>query len=185
MPVLGLETSVLPDDLFSSDIPFRSEDAHWWVLHTRPRAEKAVTRRLVQNEIPCFLPLYEHRYRQQRRLIQSMLPLFPSYVFTLATEEQRYSMLAVNQIANCLKVEDEEQFFNELKTIHQTILSGTQLTPESRLEPGMSAEIVSGPLKGHRGTVLRRSNSLRFVLEVNFLQSGASVEINNFDLKPL
>ncbi len=32
-------------------------------------------------------------------------------------------------------------------------------TPETRLHPGMPVEIVSGPLKGLRGTVIRRQGT--------------------------
>jgi hypothetical protein len=48
----------------------------------------------------------------------------------------------------------------------------------------MQAEIVSGPLTGYRGTVVRNGSNLKFVIEVDFLQRGASVEIDSAMIRP-
>jgi hypothetical protein len=46
MPLLPLEPYLYPVDLLAqADF----EEGLWWVVHTRPRAEKALARRLVHN----------------------------------------------------------------------------------------------------------------------------------------
>ena len=168
MPVLPKERSLLPDDLFTHD-EVRYLDSHWTVVHTRPRAEKVLARRLSTVGTPFFLPLFKRIYRRQRRTIESWQPLFPGYVFILADREQRDAVFTTNLVANCLAVGDQQRLRDDLKRVYNLIESGASLSPEDRLEQGMSAEIIAGPLKGYRGTVLRRRSGLRFVLQVNFL----------------
>lgn len=185
MPVLEKEVSVQPSNLFDSIPEFSSMRCAWDVLHTRPRTEKAVARRLARAGASFFLPLYERRYRRQRRLIRSFLPLFPGYVFTLAGDVEQDSLWQTSQVVRRLPVSDQQRLHADLHRIYQMIVSQVPLAPEERIEPGMPAEIVSGPMKGYRGTVIRRGSALRFVIAVDFLQRGASVEIASSDVRPL
>jgi len=185
MTILAEEASIYPADLFSPDWRPPDAEALWWVLHTRSQAEKAVARRLVSARTPFFLPIYQRRYRRQRREIRSYKPLFPGYVFILANEDERHAVLTTNLIANCLPVPDQKRLGSDLREVHSLIESGVPVSPEERLQPGMSAEIVGGPLKGYRGKVIRRGAGVRLVVEVDFLQSGASVEVDTACIRRL
>ncbi len=192
MTAMTKEATVLPEDLFSSDRNSQlagwpcdddDEPATWVVFHTKPRAEKALARRLAADETPFYLPLYEKSYRQQRRTVRSLLPLFPGYLFARVNNEQRYAAFATNQVANCLPVDDQERFYCDLFRVHQLIESRLPISREERIQPGTPAEIIGGPLKGYRGKVVRRSSGMRLVVEVDFLQSGASVEVETIDIR--
>ena len=87
MPVLDLEASVWPEDLFSTEQCIEDSKLRWWVLHTRPRSEKSLARRLVAHKVSFYLPLYQRRQRYQRRLVASYLPLFTSYLFLWGDEQ--------------------------------------------------------------------------------------------------
>lgn len=185
MPVLKKEHFFHPTDLFEADWNLAEQGLKWGVLHTRPRAEKAVARWLVNDGTPFFLPLFERRYRRQRRLIRSFLPLFPGYVFLLEREDELSPVLKTNHVVSRLHVPDQQRLHSDLYRVFQLIESEARIAPEDRLEPGMPAEIISGPMKGYRGTVLRRGAGLRFVVAVDFLQRGASVEVESTDIRPL
>ena len=183
MPVLAKERSLLPENLFAQ--PELDDLATWNVLHTRPRSEKALARQLCVERTPFFLPLFRRVHRKQRRSTTSWLPLFPGYLFLLGTPEQRESAFRTNLVANSLPVPDQQRLWDDLNRINALIEAGESLAPEERLESGMAAEIIGGPLKGHRGTVLRRGTGLRFVLEVDFLQQGASVEVDSSQIRQI
>ena len=58
MPLLPLEPFLFPDDLLSGELgqgPVEGPGC-WWVLHTRPRAEKSLARSLLRRNHPFFLP---------------------------------------------------------------------------------------------------------------------------------
>ena len=67
----------------------------------------------------------------------------------------------------------------------QLIAANMPLTVESRLGPGDRVRVRFGSLAGIEGTVLSRRGEVRLVVCVDFLQQGASVEIDDFMLEPI
>ncbi len=178
------DISLLPGDLFAGDRDL-SSDSRWWVLHTKPRAEKVVANLLASKTVSYYLPLYEQKKRVQRRTVTLNLPLFPGYVFLRGDAEARLAAFETNRIANCLAVQDQAGLDRDLFRIHASIQSGLPLQPEERIQPGTPAEIVSGPLAGHQGVIVRSGKKFTFVIEVNFLQRGASIEVDSSMVRPV
>lgn len=178
MPVLSLEPTVWPAELFLEGNPADAGVGHWCVLHTRPRAEKTLARHLLRSGVSFYLPIYERQKKFQRRTVRSYLPLFPGYVFLRGDHGARQAAFETNLVASCLPVNDQKELADDLIRIFRLLESGSLVTPESRLQPGMPAEIVSGPLAGCRGRIIRCSKGARFLVEVSFLQQGASVEVD-------
>jgi len=154
----------------------------WWVLHTRPRQEKCLARRLHRQRIPFYLPLYARRRRVRGSLVTSYLPLFTSYVFLLANREERIAALATARVVQPLRVVGEEELWRDLAQVYRLIASGAPVAPEEQLSPGALVEITSGPLAGLKGKILRAASGSRFVVQVDFIQLGASVLLDDFTL---
>jgi transcription antitermination factor NusG len=185
MPIAPAETCLFPDNLLDPAVAVADASARWWVLHTRPRAEKAVARQLVGRAVGFYLPLYEHRLTSGGRVRSSYLPLFPGYVFLHGNDEGRRLALETNQIAQTLQVPDQLGLFGDLQRIRQLLETRQKLTPEQRLQPGTPVRIVAGALAGMTGVVIRQGRQLRFVVAVSFLQSGASVDVESWMIEPL
>ena len=192
MPVLAPEPYIYPDNIIDSELEdatdlIGEEEERWWVLHLRPRSEKSLSRRLFRNHISFFLPLYERRRRIQRRQVCSYLPLFPGYLFLRGGETARRIAIETNLVVGSLFVEDQQRIRKDLSFILRLMQSGSALSPTERLQPGMPAEIISGPLSGIRGTILRKTGArvLKFVIEVKLLQRGTSVEVDSSMVQPL
>ena len=185
MPLLPLEPVVFPDDLLGSLPADGTAAARWWVLHTRPRAEKSLARRCLRRRLPFFLPLHQKQWRKGGRLFSSHVPLFPGYFFLYGDGEARMHALETKLVANWLPVDDQERLHNDLCRVHHLITVGAPLTPEDRLMPGARVEITHGPFAGLEGVVLRRGKQLRIFVAVQFLQQGVSVEIETWMLRPL
>ena len=184
MPVLPPEPNAFPEHLFAADDPGLTDERVWWVLHTRPRAEKSLARRLLRTTTPFFLPLCKRQWRHRGRLLCSYVPLFPGYVFLRADSQAVFKTLETNLVARVLPVPDQTQLHGDLARVYCLIASDAPLTPEDRLKPGAPVEIISGPLAGLEGKVLRRGKQLKFIVEVQFLQSGVSVEIESWMIEP-
>lgn len=185
MARLPLEPFVYPEDLFTKEVTKQTLVERWWVLHTRPRAEKSVIRKLRKRRIAFFLPLYEHHTRRRGRVRSSFLPLFPGYVFLFGDLEARHLALETNQVARVLGVDDQEQMQRDLDRVYQLVMSGEALSPVDRLVPGSPVEITSGPFAGIDGKVLRRGKQLRLTVEIKFLQQGVSVEVESWMIRPV
>ncbi len=185
MPLTPVETFVFPEGLLEAGETGSTATAgSWWVLHTRPRAEKAVARKVLSRQVPFFLPLYEKKWRSRGRLLTAHLPLFTGYLFLHGTEDQRRIALETNQVAQCLPVPDQRQLKADLVRVYQIMLSGAPLSPEGRLEPGTRVAIVRGPLAGLEGTLRRRGKHLKIYVEVQFLHQGATAEVEEWMIEP-
>lgn len=184
MPMLAPEPNVFPDALFEDNVGAASERG-WFVLHTRPRQEKALARHLFENQVPFYLPLITRRNLIRNRVLESHVPLFAGYVFLLAGREERTLALTSNRVVNTLPVADQPRLWHDLTQIYRLIRSGAPVTPEERLEPGDPVEIRHGPLAGLRGVILKEASGRRFVVQVDFIQRGASVLLEDCNLIPL
>jgi transcription antitermination factor NusG len=182
MPLLALEPFIHPEHLLEQ----QPDEAagRWWVLHTRPRAEKTLARRFHDRGVPYFLPLYHRQWRSAGRQFRSYLPLFPGYVFLHGDEFTRLAALETNLVAQVLPVEDQRQLHADLRRVLHLLTSGAAVTPEERLGPGDSVEIIKGPFSGLEGKVLRRGKQLHFVVEVQFLRQAVSVELESWMIQP-
>ncbi|MEI7686056.1 MAG: transcription termination/antitermination NusG family protein [Planctomycetota bacterium] len=185
MPLVPAETSLFPERLLEPSETVADASARWWVLHTRPRAEKSLARRLLGREVGFYLPLYENRLVYGDRVRSSYLPLFPGYVFLHGNDEDRRLALETNQIAQSLPVSDQAELWSDLRRIHQLIETRQNLTPEQRLQPGTPVRIIAGAFAGMTGEVIRQGRQLRFLIAVKFLQCGASVDVESWMIEPL
>jgi transcription antitermination factor NusG len=185
MPLLPMETYVWPDDLFSSATALERDASDWWALHTRPRAEKSLARHLLARNLSFFLPIYQHQWRNRGRLFRAYMPLFPGYIFLRGDHQTRMRALETNQVARAIPVADAAQLRSDLARVYRMMQAGMLLAPEELLQPGAAVSITAGPLAGLEGKILRRGKQLRFIVEVNFLQRGASVEMEGWMIRLL
>jgi hypothetical protein len=185
MPLLPLEPYVSPVDLFSNPPAPEFDPGCWWVLHTRPRAEKSLARRFLARNLSFFLPLYQHQWRNRGRLFRAHMPLFPGYIFLRGDVEARLHALETNQVVRTLTVVDDAQLRDDLARVYRMMQAGMLLSPEELLQPGAPVEIVAGPLAGLEGKILRRGKQLRFFVEVHLLQRGVSIEIEGWMIRLL
>lgn len=182
--VAGDEPSLYPEDLLNGP-DGRRPDRQWRVIYTKSRQEKAVARGLLGQEISFYLPLVKKTTVYRRSRFTSRIPLFAGYVFMYGSEEERARSLTTNRISRILVVGDSDRLFDDLRRISKLIASDAPLTVESRLVPGDRVRVRYGSLAGIDGTVLTRCGKTRLVVSVDFLQQGASVEIDDFMLEPV
>jgi transcriptional antiterminator RfaH len=191
MPILVQEPSIYPEELFGDLESLRTEgqesrpERSWWVIYTKARQEKAISRELFARETPFYLPLVKRTNVCRGRKFSSYCPLFPGYVFLYASPEERVSSMVTNRVSRILEVSEGDQLRRDLLQIWQLIAANVPLTVESRLTTGDQVRIRRGPLDGLEGTVLVRRGQTRLLVSVNFLQQGASIEVDDFLLEPI
>lgn len=180
MPILKAELDLYPDNLFSADPP----QGKWWALYTLSRREKELMRRLRQSGISHYGPVIPCSYKSPSgRRRTSHLPLFSNYVFMCGADEQRYQALSSNCISRVIEVPDTAQLFADLKSLRELISVGAPLSPEARIEKGHRVLVKTGAFAGKVGTVIRRQGRMRLLVMVDFLQQGASVDIDDCDVE--
>lgn len=158
-------------------------DHRWWVLYTKARQEKSLARELYAFQIPFYLPLIKKTTVAKGRKRTSFAPLFSGYIFLHATEAQRIKSMTTNRISRILTVNDPDQLVHDLEQLRRLIALDAPLSLEQQLAPGDKVRVKQGALMGLEGTVMVRRGVTRLLVSVNFLQQGASVEVEDYLLE--
>ncbi len=188
VPIHKEEPCLFPENLLDEpgeNPAFEPGDRLWWVVYTKSRQEKALSRELLKYQIPFYLPQVKNTALVKGRRRTTFVPLFAGYVFLLANEAERIRGLTTNRISRILTVDDAEQLLCDLRQIKRLIESNAPLTIERRIAPGQKVRIKQGALMGMEGTVIVRRGETRLLVCVNFLQQGASIEVQDFLLERL
>ncbi|OHB60359.1 MAG: hypothetical protein A2167_00380 [Planctomycetes bacterium RBG_13_46_10] len=158
----------------------------WWAAYTKSRFEKAFAWDMLSHGIGYFLPMREKVIFSGGRKRHIMSPLFKSYVFFCGTEQDRYTALTTNRVSRTIEVADQESLIEELLRIEKALLSKAVIDNYPRLPIGRRCRIISGPMMGIEGVVIKRKDAkARMVLEVTILGQGAVVEIDSDLLEPI
>jgi transcription antitermination factor NusG len=181
MPILKSEPDCFPEDLLSQPV----SDQTWWACYTRSRQEKMLMRNLRGSDIAYYAPIIPRRYKSPGgRVRQSYLPLFANYVFVRGDEMARYQAVCSGCVSRTIAVADPIQLVEDLAQIQKLVLTGAPLAPEARIETGDFVRIKSGRFAGFEGRVIRRHQQTLLIVEVRFMNQGASVALDDcqFDL---
>jgi transcription antitermination factor NusG len=162
-------------------------DRNWYAVYTVPQHEKSALKHLGLREIESFLPTYETvRGWKNRQRIKLSLPLFPTYLFVHISSRERTKVLqspGVLQIVGnrreSVPLRDSEVEFLRCGFCRQRI------EPYRDLVIGERVRVKSGVMRGLEGTLVRKSNSLRFVLTLELINQHAAIQVDAEDLEPL
>ncbi len=143
-------------------------------------------RSLREGAIGHYSPIIGRRYRSPAgRLRESFSPLFSNYVFLCGDEHARYLAVSTGCISRVIPVTDTKAFVADLKQIKRLIATGAPLSPEARIEAGDRVRVKSGQFAGFEGFVIRRAQQTCLIVEVRFMNQGASVALDDCQLEVL
>ena len=84
-----------------------------------------------------------------------------------------------------MSVPDSAALTVDLGRIYRLIELGAPVTPEAKLVEGNCVRVKNGPFAGFEGVVIRRKSNARLVVAVDYLQQGASVQLDECQLERL
>jgi len=150
----------------------------WFVMHTKPRQEKALANALSIQNIQFFLPLIKQIriYGHRRRQIDQ--PLFSGYLFLKGTKEQTYNAIDTRRVVRVIPVPDQTGLNHDLKQINRALQAEGSLDPYPFLKEGTRVRVKSGPFLGLEGMVDERKRGDRIILIVQTIGQATSLEID-------
>ena len=163
----------------------REERRIWYVLHVKPRTEKKVVAALAALRVFRYLPLIRKETRVQRRRVVRQLPAFPGYVFTRLYAEERRRLLETRQIVRTIEVREPRRMIHQLRQVEHACRLSADLRLVESFAPGKRVKVVSGPLYGLVGQVIRRGKDTSLVLTVDILGRAIEVAVSPADLQVL
>jgi transcriptional antiterminator NusG len=165
------------------DLPVEHEE-RWYVAHTSANHERRVAEQLAARNVEHFLPTYSSVRRWKDRSVKLQLPLFPGYVFVRMALRERLHILNVRGVATLVSFCGIPACLPdpEIDALRASLARGVAATPHPYLVAGKKVHLLSGPLAGLTGILVRRKSGARFVVSVNLIQRSLAVELNEADL---
>ena len=157
----------------------------WYVLHVKPRTEKAVNDRLAILRVFHYLPLFRKETKVQRRKVVRFLPVFPGYVFTRLHPEERMAIFRTQHIVRTIEVTDPRRMIHQLRQVEHACRLPTDLKLVESFTAGECVKVGSGPLRGLEGQVRRIGNSMSIVLTVDILGRALEATVAPGDVEKI
>lgn len=148
----------------------------WYVLHVKPRTEKKVMLYLERYDCFRYLPVVVKVTKVQRRKVRRELPVFPGYVFTRLSPEERVEMLKTNLIVQTIFVTNPRAMIHQLRQVEHATRSAQEIRRVNPFKAGDYVRVKLGPMRGMEGYVRREGPNATICLNVEIL--GAAVELS-------
>ena len=154
---------------------------YWYAVYTKPRAEKKVYQRMLDQDIEAFLPLVKtvRQWSDRKKTVQ--VPLISSYVFVNMPEQDLYRTLPIHGTVNVLKHLGKPAKIRDVEIENLRILSDTDDTYEiensKRLIEGDVVEVEKGPFTGLIAICEKKYGNHRVVVKIDSLQSCVVVNV--------
>jgi transcription antitermination factor NusG len=160
--------------------------AAWYAVWTRSRHESTVHQQLAGKRIETFLPTVTRWSRWKDRKKQIDWPLFPGYCFA------RFDAAAALPVLTCTGVVSLVSFEGrpapipecEIESVRTLVESSLRFDPCPLIQEGDLVEVVSGPLRGVTGRLVRKGAHARLVLTMGLIGQGVTVEVDAADVRP-
>jgi len=164
----------------TADLTAASGDA-WLALVVRSRHEKAVKEILDSKGYRTALPLVCCiNKRSSGSAWESQKPLIAGYVFAALDPENPFRMVTTPGVVHIVSFGREPAAIPEaeIEALERIAASGLAVAGCGYIGVGKTVELISGPLKGVRGIVLRQAKNTRLMVSLELLQRSISVEID-------
>ena len=160
----------------------------WFVVYTKPLAEKKVAERIGQLGLAVYLPLYTTIKQWSDRKKKLEKPLISSVVFVQCAAADLHLLYNIQGFSRVLHhngkpavVQAHE--IQNLRILLQEVGVG-ELKP-LQIQPGAAVEVTRGPFKGVIATAVQVLNSMRLLIEIKQLGIAFSVNVPKSFVRPL
>ena len=159
--------------------------AAWFAIWTRSRHEGRVRDELNAKGIDAFLPTVTRWSRWKDRKKRIDWPLFPGYCFAHFDPAMSLSILKCTGVASIVSFEGRPAAIpdHEIESVRTLVQTKLKYDPCPLIEEGQMVEVVSGPLKGVTGRLVRKGAHARLMLSVTLIGQGVSVEVDAADVR--
>lgn len=148
----------------------------WYVVYTRPNAEKRVYDELRRRKITAYMPVQkvaQSPSKGNQREIE--IPLFPNYLFVQLSAAHCSTILDIYGATRFVAfgegpVELDEgvlRCVQELENQYNKEWADSAANPLATVQPGDRVEITAGPLAGRHGTITTFSHQQRARVKVS------------------
>jgi transcription antitermination factor NusG len=162
------------------EIKNKSSEEKWYALYTRPRAEKLVFQRLVEEGIETFLPLQKtyRMWSDRKKLVEK--PLLSSYIFVKTKNKNFPRVYKTTGVVKFVSFEGQPVSIpqNQIDNLRLLINSDAEIEVTSeKFEKGDNVEVINGSLIGLTGELIKIGTKNRVVVRIDRLDQNLILKI--------
>ncbi|MBM9590525.1 UpxY family transcription antiterminator [Leptospira sp. 201903075] len=164
------------------------EESAWYIVYTKPRAEKKLSELLKKYHLENYLPIRKERKKWTDRFKWIHTPILPSYIFVKIvfwSDKNKVLQLPGSHHFVFHKGQPATVTQEELDQLEEGLLKyadSLQVSPESVLEKGKMVRIISGPMMGKTLEIIKVKNKTLVVLRIPGIDAAVTYEIKVNDL---
>lgn len=171
------------ENISSNELKTIKLDSHedkWYALYTRPRAEKLVFQRLVEEGIETFLPLQKtyRMWSDRKKLVEK--PLLSSYIFVKTNNRNFPRVYKTNGVVRFISFEGQPVSIpqNQIDNLRLLINSDAEIEVTSeKFAMGDNVEVINGSLIGLTGELIKIGSKNRVVVRIDRLDQNLILKI--------
>ena len=156
------------------------QDLRWFALQTRSRQEKVVRTQLGLRNIEHFLPTTRRLSQWTDRKVQIEVPLFAGYCFARFSSSDRLPVLQSRGVLRVVGPSGRPESIpeDEIESLRILVSTSCEYVNHPYVQKGTLMEVISGPLTGVKGRVVRQARNFRLVLSITLIQRAVAIEID-------
>ncbi|MCK4756570.1 UpxY family transcription antiterminator [candidate division WOR-3 bacterium] len=160
----------------------------WYAAYTRPNHERIVDKLLREKGIGTFLPRIMVPSRRRDRKVLINRPLFPNYLF-VELNQVRGNWMKVFRTSGLVRICGNEKPTpvpdEDIESIRIFVNSDRNIFPLPYLKVGSKVEVVSGPLSGAIGILVKEDlQKRRLVVSIELMGQSVAASLYDDEVKP-
>jgi len=167
--------------------PESSDESRWFAIQTLSRHEKVVRKQLDSRNVEHFLPTTRRMCQWTDRRKEVEIPLFAGYCFARFSLKERLPILQSQGVVRVVGTAGRPEPIpdEEIESLKLLVRNSSKYLCCPHLKEGMLVQVMTGPLEGVRGRLIREARQSRLVLNISLIQRAVAVEIDATDVAPV
>ena len=122
--------------------------------------------------------------RQKKKI---KFPLFPNYLFVYTYAHELYQIKSLSQVVSYVTCGGKPSTISdqEIEGIRRMLELGRAITVETKFSKGERVRIVSGPLKGYEGVLIKQHSKTRFGIQLKAINHTILIDVTRSELEKI
>jgi transcription antitermination factor NusG len=160
-------------------------DGTWVAVQVKSGVERAISAQLTVRGYEHYLPMFASKARSGGGL--QWRPLFQGYVFCCYDAHNPYRIVQIPGVIRLVGTRTGPIAINvdELDAVRRLLVFAIQPERWTSYQVGQRVRVVSGPVAGLEGMLVRVRNKCRLVLAITVVQRAFAIEVDARDVRPV
>ena len=162
----------------------------WYLIQAKPKAEQSAKENLERQKFEVYLPLLLGRIKRRGKLVKSIQPMFPRYLFINLNDQTDdwgpiRSTIGVSTLVRFGNIPGKvpEIFINSLKLNENS--EGIHEIPRKTIAVGDKLLIVEGPFEGYEATLFSQKSDERVIVLLRASENFIKVKLEKKVIEPI